>query len=84
MRSPYRPFYRATRANYWSPRKGAKRHELKATAPGALGRYGELAMTRAPLLATLCRHRDTVSRSTSFAVGLAVVFTLLGAVVWLP
>ena len=36
------------------------------------------------MMATLRRHRDTVSRSTSFAVGLAVVFVLFGAVVWLP
>lgn len=35
-----------------------------------------------PMLATLRRHRDTVSRTQSFAVGLAVVFVIFASIVW--
>jgi hypothetical protein len=37
---------------------------------------------RTPMLDTLRRYKDSVTRTESFVVGLAVAFVLLGAIVW--
>jgi hypothetical protein len=36
----------------------------------------------APMIETLRRHRDSVTRSHSFAAGLAIAFVLFASVVW--